>query len=125
MRSFAQTLNAHGFKRAAADRQMCEIRWRADAPTFTEQAHVRPCQTEAARPALQAVEHILQATGGGKRRLQLDHPSEEGFVDRRLFHQQCDFFFKLSNLMTLTPELPFNQRGAAFHRMRYMQLLDA
>ncbi|CQR18302.1 Uncharacterised protein [Yersinia enterocolitica] len=71
MASIPQPLNAHWLKSMARQTQMGEVRWRADLPTVSKQSDICTSQPKISGPALQTIEHILQATGGGKITLQL------------------------------------------------------
>ena len=101
-----------------------EVGRRADLPAFGKQAHRSTGQTEAARPALQPVEHVLQAVGGGQIGLQVQQPGEQPFVGAGLFHQQRDLFFQPFDVIALAGQMPFHQRNGAAHRVRHAHLLN-
>ncbi|MNZ79887.1 hypothetical protein D3C78_985030 [compost metagenome] len=82
-----QTLNTQRFKRRTRQGKVSEIGRCADFPAFGKQADIGAGQTETARPTLQAVEHILQAVGGGQIGLQMQQAGKQRFVGAGLLHQ--------------------------------------
>ncbi|MNH34716.1 hypothetical protein D3C79_953290 [compost metagenome] len=82
-----QALNAQRLKRRPRQGEMGEVGRRADFPAFRKQADVGAGQTETTRPALQAVEHVLQAAGGSQIGLQMQQAGKQRFIGAGLLHQ--------------------------------------
>ncbi|MNH39824.1 hypothetical protein D3C79_1010470 [compost metagenome] len=82
-----QTLNTQRFKRRTRQGKMGEVGRCADLPAFGKQTDISAGQTETTRPALQAIEHVLQAVGGGQIGLQMQQAGKQRFVGAGLLHQ--------------------------------------